>query len=170
MSTRRLFFLLVLLGLQAVLRAQDSATYKMEMVRAAWVGPSDKSYVVMVFKVTPTVPDFKLVFSMNFTYDAGYGEQVLAQGSHNIRMAVYDQDVWNTDRKVYRFLENKIDFNAAEPFMLLRVDLRRLPDRNIRHLRVKYGLWEGKDAEVRHEQWFDFPVENLTHAPAAFDQ
>lgn len=163
--------LLCLLQLQSGnLLAQDSSTYKMEILRAAWVGPSDKSYVVMVFKITPTVANFKLVLSMKFTYDAGQGEQVLTEHSKIIRMAVYDEHVRDKDRKVYNFVQDKVDLNSGNPVMLLRVDLRSLPDRSLDHLRVKYGLWEGKDDEVRHEQWFDFPVENLTHVPSAFDQ
>lgn len=156
--------------LTANLAAQDSATYKMDLIRAGWVGPAGRAYMVLVFGITPLVPDFELVLSMKFTYDVGQGEVVLDEHSRKIRMAVYDaKSVHEKDPKVYRFVRDKVDLNAHPDMFLLRVDLRGIAPEGLAQARVKYGLWEGPGSTVRRERWFECALDNLTYPPGQYD-
>ena len=150
--------------------AQDTPTYKMDLVRAAWVG-SEHPYMVVVFKITPTVPDFKLVLSMKFAYDIGDGEKVLdVLKSGNIRMTVYGSDVQEKSQKLYNFVKGKVDLNSDKDLMLLQIDLRNISEERVARMKMKYGLWEGKNSEVRHEKEYDLGVEDLTRPPADQDR
>ena len=142
--------------------AQDSSTYALEFVRAAQVGSATKPMTVVVLKVTPLVPDFKLVMSMRLAYDIGHGGMELeAQSSADMRFTVYGNDVESKSRTVYEFVKDKVDLAAEKDIYLLRIDFRNLSTEPITDMWLRYGLWEGSDAEVRHEKEFRFVVEDL---------
>jgi hypothetical protein len=165
-----LFSLLLSMLIPATVSAQDPSTYKMDLVRAAWVG-SEHPYMVVVFKITPTVPDFKLVLSMRLTYDIGDGEKILdIQKTTNARMSVYGNNVQEKSLKLYNFVKDKVDLNADKDLMLLQIDLRKISAERVARMKLKYGLWEGENSEVRHEKEYDFAVEDLTRAPAEQDR
>lgn len=142
--------------------AQDSPSYKMEFVRSAMVRAGDQSMLVAVLKVTPTVPDFKLVLSMRLGYDIGDGERSLdVQQSPDIRFTVYGADVESKSKKVYEFVKDKVDLNSDKDIYLLRIDFHNLTAERVKDMWLKYGLWEGENDEIRHEQEFRFAVEDL---------
>ncbi|MBP7450725.1 MAG: hypothetical protein KA817_11870 [Flavobacteriales bacterium] len=142
--------------------AQDSSSYKMEFVRAAMVRAGEESMLVAVLKVTPIVPDFKLVLSMKLSYDLGDGERSMdIQQSPDIRFTVYGADVESKSKKVYAFVKDKVDLNKEKDIFLLRIDFRGLPPDGVKDMWLKYGLWEGENDEIRHEQEFRFAVEDL---------
>lgn len=142
--------------------AQDSSSYTMEPVRAAIVRTGEKSMLVAVLKVTPTVPDFKLVLSMRLGYDMGDGARsVDVQQEPDVRFTVYGADVESKDKKVHEFVKDKVDLNKEKDIYLLRIDFRGLALDGVQDLWLKYGLWEGVRSDIRHEQEFTFVVEDL---------
>ena len=162
-----LFYIALVLLLAAQLcsmplAAQDSSTYKLEFVRAGQVGSQDHPMTVVVFKVTPLVPDFMPVLSMKITYDIGNGEQVVdILKNDNVRMTVYGNDVESKSKKVYEFVKDIVDLPNEKDIFLLRIDFRHLSTEAITAMTVKYGLWEGADNGQRIEQEFAFVVEDL---------
>ena len=142
--------------------AQDNSSYNLEFVRAAMVRAGEQSMLVAVLKVTPTVPDFKLVLSMRLSYDIGDGERSLdVQQSPDIRFTVYGADVEGKSKKVYEFVKDKVDLNREKDIFLLRIDFRELTTDGVKDMWLKYGLWKGENNEIRHEQEFRFAVEDL---------
>lgn len=142
--------------------AQESSTYKLEFVRAAVVPAGEQSMLVAVLKVTPIIPDFKLVLSMRLSYDIGDGERSMdLQQSPDIRFTVYGADVESKSKKVYEFVKEKVDLINEKDIFLLRIDFRGLPPDGVKDMWLKYGLWEGENNEIRHEQEFRFAAEDL---------
>lgn len=143
--------------------AQDSSSYKMEFVRAGWITKEGHNMVVVMMKVTPTSPDFKLVLSMRLFYDFGNGERSMdVQQDPDMRITVYGNDVESKSKVMYRFVKDKVDLQNEKDIFLLRFDFRDASAERVKDMWFKYGLWEGKNDEVRHEQEFRFPVEDLT--------
>jgi len=142
--------------------AQDTTTYKLEFVRAGWVVKDSHSMVVVTLKVTPTSPDFKPVLSFKLSYDIGDGERSMAVNDNpDIRITVYGNDVESKSKVMYRFVKDKVDLENEKDILLLRFDFRDLTPDRVTDMWFKYGLWEGENNEVRHEQEFRFAVEDL---------
>ena len=143
--------------------AQDTTTYKLEFVRAGWVIKESHTMVVVMLKVTPTSPKFKPVLSMKLSYDIGDGERSMeVHDNPDIRITVYGNDVESKSKVMYRFVKDKVDLENEKDILLLRFDFRDLTPDRVTDMWFKYGLWEGENNEVRHEQEFRFAVEDLT--------
>lgn len=143
--------------------AQDSSSYKMEFVRAGWVTQEGHTMVVVMLKVTPTRPDFKLVLSMRLFYDLGDGKRSMeVKQDPDMRITVYGKDIESKSEVMYRFVKDKVDLQNEKDIYLLRFDFRDVSTERVKDMWFKYGLWEGENDEVRHEQEFRFPVDDLT--------
>ncbi len=144
------------------LRAQAVGSYTMDFVRAAMVKADGQPMLVVVLVVTPLVDDFKLVLSMKLSYDLGDGERSIElQRSPGISIHVYDKDVESKSTKVYRFVKDRVDLRTEKNIFLVRFDFRDLGTETVKDMWLKYGLWEGENDEIRHEQEYRFPVEDL---------
>lgn len=143
--------------------AQDSTTYKLDFVRAGWVVMKSHNMVVVVLKVTPTSPAFKPVLSFKLSYDIGDGERSMAVSDNpDIRITVYGNDVESKSKIIYKFVKDKVDLENEKNILLLRFDFRDLTPDRVKDMWFKYGLWEGENDEIRHEQEFRFAVDDLS--------
>lgn len=140
---------------------QAPSTYKMEFVRAGQVKLAEHGLVTVILKVTPLTDDFKLVLSMRVGYDMGNGAaEVDVEKGNNVRFIVYDTALHEMSRKLRQFIAARTDLKSTKNFFLLRMDFRVPKDERVERMKLRYGLWEGKSDEVRHEQDFDFAVED----------
>lgn len=140
---------------------QAPSTYKMEFVCAGQVKLAEHSLVTAILKVTPLTDDFKLVLSMRVGYDMGNGAaEVDVEKGNNVRIIVYDTALHEMSRKLRQFIAARTDLRSTSNFFLLRIDFRVPRDERVERMKLRYGLWEGKNDDVRHEQDFDFAVED----------
>lgn len=165
MKFTRILPLSLLLGLMALVGSfpavgQTPSTYKMEFACAGQVQLADHGLVTVILKVTPLTDDFRLVLSMRVGYDMGNGAaEVDVEKGNNVRFTVYDTAMREMGRKLRQFIAARTDLKSTKNFFLLRMDFRIPKDERVEHMKLRYGLWEGKNDEVRHEQDFDFAVE-----------
>ncbi|MBP8823719.1 MAG: hypothetical protein KBH07_08755 [Flavobacteriales bacterium] len=133
----------------------------MEFVRAGQVKLADHSLVTVILKVMPLTDDFKLVLSMRVGYDMGNGAaEVDVEKGNNIRFTVYDTALHEMSKKLRQFIAARTELKSKKNFFLLRMDFRVPRDERVERMKLQYGLWEGKNDEIRHEQMFDFVVED----------
>lgn len=164
MSLARILpFLLTLAAVSATpnIHGQDASTYKMEFVRAGRVNLAESGLVTVILKVTPLIDDFKLVLSMRVGYDMGNGAaEVDVEKGNNVRFIVYDTALHKMSEKLRRFIAARTDLGSNRNFFLLRIDFRVPLEERVQRMKLRYGLWEGKNDDIRHEQDFDFVVED----------
>lgn len=141
---------------------QAPSTYKMEFVRAGRVDLAGSGMVTVILKVTPLTDDFKLVLSMRIGYDMGNGAaEVDVEKGKNVRFIVYDTSLHEMSKKLRQFIAARTDLRSNKNFFLLRIDFRVPLEESVKRMKLRYGLWEGKNDEIRHEQDFDLVVEEV---------
>lgn len=138
------------------------STYNLEFIRALQTTTSNANHILAIFKVTPTVPDFKLVLSMRVIYGIGQGEKTVniqKQKEDNIRISIYGSDVAEKHKRIYELIKDKVNMSAEKDIRLLVFDFYNITKEKIDTMTITYGLWESNNTDIRNEKKFDFKVE-----------
>jgi len=85
----------------------------MEFVRSAQFSTEKGNQIITVFKVTPTIKDFKLILSMKITFDIGAGEETIIIDEQNkigkkIQILVFDNKIEKMNKQLYDLLKDSI--------------------------------------------------------------
>ncbi len=148
----------------AVMSSQQTPTYKIDFVRSAQFTSGDQNHILVILAVTPTVKNFKMILSMRVTYEIGQGTKVidvLKQKEKNIRITIYGKDIPEKDQKIFNLIKDRINMNAAEDMSLIVFDFYNITKEKVDSMSIIYGLWEGKNEDIRNEKTFTFKVDNI---------
>ena len=143
--------------------AQQKSSYTMEFVRA-WTSSTQKNQITTIFKVTPTIDNFKLILSMRVTYSLGQGNKVVNvrnSKEDNIRFNIYGNDVREKNGIIYELIKDHTQWNDSLTIYFIVIDFYDMTKENIDSMSITYGLWESYDPNIRNETKYDFMVEKL---------
>jgi len=168
MIKRKTAAMILMVGMITVLPlrnyAQESSTYKMKFVRACQDSSDKGNYIMAVFSVLPTIKDFKLILSMKVTYALGHEKEnvrVLKQNEDNIKIVIYGNSVKEKNTLIYDFIKDSVQLEAQEDLRLIVLYFGNVTKEKVDEMSITYGLWESDNPDVRHENKYDFKVENV---------
>jgi hypothetical protein len=146
--------------------AQEPSSYQMDFVRAGWLKDrAGQKQIVAVFKITPLIEDFQFILSMRVFYTLHGQEQAVDIEKHdNVRFHIYGNNVETKKPILHEFIKHHVDLGRDDIF-LLEMFFTNLGVEPIGRMSITYGLWESHDDSVRHEQTFEFHVEDMSKIP-----
>ncbi len=142
--------------------AQEQASYSMDFLRAVQITKEDKNYIIVVFRVTPTIEDFKLIMSMRVFYELGNGEKMIdvqKQKEDNIKIQIFGKDIESKNKAMYNLIKSRLSGEILEKESLIVFQFSDVTKEKVEKMSMTYGLWETKDSNIRHEKRYDFNVE-----------
>ncbi|PBQ30635.1 hypothetical protein CNR22_02220 [Sphingobacteriaceae bacterium] len=160
----KLTLFLNLLCFSITCSSQKDSSYSMELIRAVQFNSGGQHRILTFLKVTPTVPDFKLILSMKLSYEVGQGMKVIdlqKQQANQIRLTVYGNTMVEKYKPMYELIKEKVDFTKDQNIRIILFDFTDISKSPIDNMTMIYGLWEGKNEDIRNETKFTVNVEPI---------
>ncbi len=145
--------------------AQNPTTYKMDFIRACSDSSKKGRNIMTVFKVTPTIKDFKLILSMRVFYELANGKEILSvikQNEDNIKIIIFGKNIKEKNKFVYEFIKDKVEIEKEnEDVYFIALVFYNLTKEDVEKMSITYGLWESDNPDVRNENKYNFIVEKV---------
>lgn len=101
---------------------------------------------------------------MRVTYEIGQGAKIIdvqKQKEDNIRITIYGKDLAQKNSKLYDIVKDRLNLNTEEDVRLIVFDFYNITKAQVDNMTMIYGLWEGKNEDVRNEKTFTFKVDSI---------